>query len=289
MVIEADEFDRSFLRLRPEMAVITAMDADHLDIYGTKENMVEAFEEFARLTQGSLFLKKNLTIRSRAVDGYYAVGEVADYYADHLRIENGAFHFDYISENVKMCDLCLRFPGRVNVENATAAITLALHAGVTPEEIRTALPGFKGVARRFDIHADNGCVMYIDDYAHHPQEIQAVLSSIREMWPDKKLTVAFQPHLYTRTRDFYVDFARSLSLADEVVLLDIYPARELPIPGVTADLIAERLTAPVKRVGKEAFPDYVREHVTDGIFVTMGAGDIDRFIPVFTDMFGKKG
>lgn len=289
VVIEADEFDRSFLRLRPEMAVITAMDADHLDIYGTKESMVEAFEEFARLTQGSLFLKKNLTIRSRAVDGYYAVGEVADYYADHLRIENGAFHFDYISENVKMCDLCLRFPGRVNVENATAAITLALHAGVTPEEIRTALPGFKGVARRFDIHADNGRVMYIDDYAHHPQEIQAVLSSIREMWPDKKLTVAFQPHLYTRTRDFYVDFARSLSLADEVVLLDIYPARELPIPGVTADLIAERLTAPVKRVSKEAFPDYVREHVTDGIFVTMGAGDIDRFIPVFTDMFGKKG
>ena len=287
VVIEADEFDRSFLHLRPEMAVITAMDADHLDIYGTKERMVEAFEEFARLTRGRLFLKKGLTIHTRNVDGYYAVEVPADYYAANLRIEDGAFHFDYVGKGGEIRDLCLRFPGRVNVENATAAITLALCAGVTPEEIRAALPDFKGVARRFDIHADNGKVMYIDDYAHHPKEIQAVLSSIREMWPGKRLTVAFQPHLYSRTNDFYPEFARSLSLADEVLLLDIYPARELPIPGVTADLIAERLTVPVSRVSKEALPDCVRERVKDGIFVTMGAGDIDRFIPVFTEMFSK--
>ena len=287
VVIEADEFDRSFLHLRPEMAVITAMDADHLDIYGTKEKMLEAFEEFAELTRGKLFLKKGLAIHSRKVDGCYAVGETADYYTTNLRIENGAFHFDYIGGGVEIKDLCLRFPGRVNVENATAAITLALQVGATPEEIRAALPDFKGVARRFDIHADNGKVMYIDDYAHHPKEIQAVLSSIREMWPEKKLTVAFQPHLYTRTRDFYPDFARSLSLADEVVLLDIYPARELPISGVSADLIAERVTVPVRRVSKEAFPDNVREHVKEGIFVTMGAGDIDRFIPVFAKMFNQ--
>ena len=287
VVIEADEFDRSFLHLRPEMAVITAMDADHLDIYGTKEKMLEAFEEFAELTRGKLFLKKGLAIHSRKVDGCYAVGETADYYTTNLRIENGAFHFDYVGGGVEIKDLCLRFPGRVNVENATAAITLALQVGATPEEIRAALPDFKGVARRFDIHADNGKVMYIDDYAHHPKEIQAVLSSIREMWLEKKLTVAFQPHLYTRTRDFYPDFARSLSLADEVVLLDIYPARELPISGVTSDLIAERVTVPVRRVSKEAFPDYVRERVKEGIFVTMGAGDIDRFIPVFAKMFNQ--
>lgn len=289
VVIEADEFDRSFLHLRPEMAVITAMDADHLDIYGTKENMMEAFEEFARLTKGGMFLKKDLAIRSREVDGYYAVGEETDYYATNLRIEGGAFHFDYIGKNVEIDDLCLRFPGRVNVENAVAAITLALHVRVTPEEIRRALPDFKGVARRFELHADNGKVMYIDDYAHHPQEIRAVLTSIREMWPNKRLTVAFQPHLYSRTNDFYPEFAQSLSLADEVILLDIYPARELPIPGVSADLIAERLTVPVQRIGKDRFPDYVRQHVSQGIFVTMGAGDIDRFIPVFTEMFSRKG
>ena len=287
VVIEADEFDRSFLHLRPEMAVITAMDADHLDIYGTRACMVEAFEEFARLTRGALFLKKGLTLATRAVDGYYAVGEEADYYAANLRVEEGSFRFDYVGKGLEIKDLQLCFPGRLNVENATAAITLALHAGATHGEIRAALPDFRGVARRFDIHARGGRVMYIDDYAHHPREIEAVLSSIREMWPHRRLTVAFQPHLYTRTRDFYVDFARSLNLADEVILLDIYPAREEPIPGVTSGLIAARLTVPVMRVSKEDFPARVREHVREGIFLTMGAGDIDRFVPVFTSMFNE--
>lgn len=288
VVIEADEFDRSFLHLTPEMAVITAMDADHLDIYGTKENMLEAFEAFARLTRGKLFLKKGLVLKTREVDGVYAVEEKADYYTANLRVVDGSFVFDYISKDICIKDLRLRFPGRVNVENATAAITLALYAGVTADEIRRALPEFKGVARRFDIHANSEKIMYIDDYAHHPQEIRAVLSSIREMWPDKKITVSFQPHLYTRTRDFYPEFARSLSLADEVILLDIYPAREQPIPGVTADLIADRLTVPVSRVTKADFPGFVQEHVQEGIFITMGAGDIDRFIPTFTEMFNRK-
>jgi UDP-N-acetylmuramate--alanine ligase len=283
-VIEGDEFDRSFLHLHPSMAVITAMDADHLDIYGTCEQLVEAFEQFAGQTRTALFLRKGLSLQRREVSGYYAAGERADYYADRLRVEEGSYHFDYVGRELTIPDLQLTFPGRVNVENAVAAITLALHAGVTPAEIRDALPRFKGVARRFDLHA-TGRVIYMDDYAHHPREIEAALTSIREMWPTRRLTVAFQPHLYSRTLDFHPGFAESLSLADEVILLEIYPAREKPVPGVTSRLIADRLTVPHVLVGKEAFPDLVRSKVTDGIFMTMGAGDIDRFVPVFTTLF----
>ena len=287
MVIEADEYDRSFLHLHPEIAVITAMDADHLDIYGTHEHLIEASEKFALQTRGELFLRKGLELKKRTITGHYAAGEKTDYYADNLRVDNGSFLFDYIGKDVEIKDLRLCFPGRVNVENATAAITVALYAGMTAGEIREALPLFKGVARRFDVHAKNDRIIYIDDYAHHPREIEASLSSIREMWSEKKLTVAFQPHLYSRTNDFYPDFAKSLNLADEVILLDIYPAREKPIPGVTSALIADRLTVPYVRVTKEDFPAYVQEHVTEGVFMTVGAGDIDRFIPVFTEMFNK--
>jgi UDP-N-acetylmuramate--alanine ligase len=284
VVIEADEYDRSFLHLHPEMAVITATDADHLDIYGTRERLLEAFEQFACQTRGALFARKGVTLHRREVSGYYAAGEPADYHADRLRVEEGCYRFDYIGREVTIPGLRLTFPGRVNVENATAAITLALHAGVTPDEIREALPRFKGVARRFDLHA-SGRVIYIDDYAHHPREIEAALTSVREMWPERRLTVAFQPHLYTRTRDFYPGFAESLSLADEVILLDIYPAREEPVPGVTSRLIADRLTVPHVLAGREEFPELVRSKVNDGIFMTVGAGDIDRFVPVFTAMF----
>lgn len=287
VVIEADEYDRSFLHLHPEIAVITAMDADHLDIYGTHEELLKAFEEFALQTRGQLFLRKGLELKRRAITGHYAAGEKTDYYADNLRVDNGSFLFDYIGKDIEIKDLRLCFPGRVNVENATAAITVALHTGMTAGEIREALPLFKGVARRFDVHAKNDRIIYIDDYAHHPREIEASLSSIREMWSEKKLTVAFQPHLYSRTNDFYPEFAKSLNLADEVILLDIYPAREKPIPGVTSALIADRLTVPCVRVTKEDFPAYVKEHVTEGVFMTVGAGDIDRFIPVFTEMFNK--
>ena len=237
VVIEADEYDRSFLHLHPEIAVITAMDADHLDIYGTHEHLIEAFEEFALQTRGELFLRKGLELKKRTITGHYAAGEKADYYANRLRVDNGSYLFD-------------------------------------------------GVSRRFDVHAKSDRLIYIDDYAHHPREIEASLSSIREMWPDKRLTVAFQPHLYSRTNDFYPEFAKSLNLADQVILLDIYPAREQPIPGVTSGLIAERLTVPFVRVTKEEFPEYVKENVKEGVFMTVGAGDIDRFIPIFTEMFG---
>ena len=171
VVIEADEYDRSFLHLHPEIAVITAMDADHLDIYGTHEHLIEAFEEFALQTRGELFLRKGLELKKRTITGYYAAGEKADYYADRLRVDNGSYLFDYIGKDVEIRDLRICFPGRVNVENATAAITVALYAGVTPEEIRVALPLFKGVSRRFDVHAKGDRLIYIDDYAHHPREI----------------------------------------------------------------------------------------------------------------------
>lgn len=290
IVIEADEFDRSFLHLHPEIAVITAMDADHLDIYKNKENVTEAFESFAKNVKpgGKLFVKQGLVLKQTEVTGEYNVDYPADYNADCLRVVDGRYHFNYHGRDVEIKDLCLGIPGRVNVENAVAAITVALSVGVTPAEIRQALPEFRGVARRFNIHVHTGKMMYIDDYAHHPREIEAVLSSVRAMWPDQKLTVSFQPHLYSRTNDFYPGFAQSLSLADEVILLDIYPARELPIAGVTSQLILERLQVPGRIVSKDEFPKYVDGHVTEGIFMTIGAGDIDRFVPVFTEMLKKR-
>ena len=181
-----------------------------------------------------------------------------------------------------MKDLCLGVPGRLNVENAVAAITLALEAGVQPDEIRAALPLFRGVLRRFNIHYNEGGRIYIDDYAHHPREIEATLRSVREIWQDKKMTVVFQPHLYSRTKDFYLEFAHSLNLADEVILLDIYPARELPIPGVTSELIGRHMTVPVRMLHKEELVDYIGSHFRDGILITMGAGDIDRLVSPIT-------
>ncbi|MDR1414501.1 MAG: UDP-N-acetylmuramate--L-alanine ligase [Odoribacteraceae bacterium] len=287
VVIEADEFDRSFLHLHPEMAVITSMDDDHLDIYGARQHLLEAFEQFAAQTRGPLFLRAGLTLQGKEVAGYYAADKRADYHARDPRVEEGTFRFDYVSPRVTIPDLRLTFPGRVNVENAVAAITLALHAGATPAEIREALPRFSGVARRFDMRA-RGRVIYIDDYAHHPREIEAALTSVREMWPGRRLTVAFQPHLYSRTADFYPAFAGSLNLADEVILMEIYPAREAPVPGVTSRLIADLLTVPHAIVSREELPERVRATVADGIFMTVGAGDIDRLVPLFTDMFNDR-
>lgn len=290
IVIEADEFDRSFLHLHPEMAVITSMDNDHMDIYQNRTNLLEAFEQFAsqvRPDGGKLFIKKGLELEKTKVSGYYALDSVADCYSDHLRVIDGYYMFDYHGK-VEMQGLILGIPGRVNVENVTAAITLALEAGATPEEIRAALPEFKGVVRRFNIHANSGGRMYIDDYAHHPAEIEATLKSVKEMWPDKKLTVVFQPHLYSRTNDFYPDFARSLSFADEVLLLDIYPARELPMPGVTSEMIRELITVPARILSKDEVMEYIKTQFAEGIIMTMGAGDIDRMIPVITRTLTEK-
>lgn len=290
MVIEADEFDRSFLHLSPEMAVITSMDEDHLDIYENKANLTEAFEEFARRVHpdGKLFLKKGLALQNTQATGEYGVEVEAEYRADHLRIEDGRFVFDYHGRKADIPGLVLGIPGRLYVENATAAITLALEAGVTPGEIRKALPEFKGVARRFNIWVREENRVYIDDYAHHPREIEATLRSIREMWPDKQMTVVFQPHLFTRTRDFYPEFAASLSLADRVILLDIYPAREIPLPGITSGVICERLTVPGRILSKPALLEFVSREFKDGILITMGAGDIDRLVGEITARLKEK-
>ena len=280
VVIEADEFDRSFLQLNPELAVITSMDNDHMDIYGNRANLTEAFEEFALRVKkgGKIYLKKGLTLEKREVAGYYGVGPEADCYSDNLRIDDGHYVFDYHGRKNEMCGLVMGIPGRLNVENATAAITLALEVGVTESEIRAALPLFRGVERRFSIRANRNGRLYIDDYAHHPREIEATLLSIREMWPGQPLTIAFQPHLYSRTRDFYREFAKSLSLADRVILLDIYPARELPIPGINSGIILKLLTVPGVVLSKEALLDFVSEEFRSGILVTAGAGDIDRLV-----------
>lgn len=280
VVIEADEFDRSFLQLSPTFALITSMDADHLDIYQSRENMLEAFDAFAKqvVKGGTLFLKEGLCLSGVEISGYYGVETQVDCYADHLQIKEGKYLFDYHGKYGDIEQLECGMPGRLNVENATAAITLALEVGVSPEEIRVALPEFRGIARRFNVHVQNKERVYIDDYAHHPKEIEATLGSIREMWPDRLLTVVFQPHLYSRTRDFYLEFAQSLSLADQVILLDIYPARELPIPGVTSELILQHLKVPGVILSKEAFLVYVKNEFQKGILVTMGAGDIDRLV-----------
>ncbi|MDL2231736.1 UDP-N-acetylmuramate--L-alanine ligase [Porphyromonadaceae bacterium OttesenSCG-928-L07] len=286
IVIEADEFDRSFLHLEPEIALITAMDADHLDIYGDESALKDAFEQFAEQVRpgGKLFIKKDLKLQKRSVDGYYAVNEETDCYSDNLRLANGRYTFDYHGKYGEIKDILLGFPGMVNVENATAAITVALEAGVTPDEIRKSLPDFRGIVRRFNICAE-GDVTYIDDYAHHPREIEAILKSVRNMWPEKKLTVTFQPHLFSRTNDFHREFADALNMADEVLLLEIYPAREQPMPGVTSEIIQKDLKVPSRILSKEELPEYVKLHVNEGIFMTLGAGDIDRFVPVFTEMF----
>lgn len=287
MVIEADEFDRSFLHLTPEMAVITSMDEDHLDIYGNKANLTEAFESFAQrvVPGGCLFLKQGLSLDKSYVTATYGIEANAICRAEKVRIEQGHHVFDYRGRDVIIKDLVLGIPGRLNVENAVAAITLALEAGVYPEEIKNALPQFRGVMRRFTIHVRGERRIYIDDYAHHPREIEATLRSVREMWKDMPVTVVFQPHLFSRTKDFYRDFARSLSLADRVVLLDIYPARELPIPGITSEIILKCLTVPGVLKSKKELLSYLKTEVRDGILITMGAGDIDRLVGDITEMW----
>lgn len=281
IVIEADEFDRSFLTLNPEMAVITSMDADHMDIYGSRDSIVAAFEDFAERVSpkdGKLIIKDGLKINRREVDGCYALDKKSDYYADNLRLDKGLYVFDYHGKKADIKDLKLGICGRVNVENAVAAITLALEAGVLPEEIKASLPEFAGVYRRFNIRFHDGKIIYIDDYAHHPKEIEATLKSIREIWPDKRLKVIFQPHLYSRTRDFCDEFAASLNLADEVLLMNIYPARELPLEGITSDIILNKITVPVRLLTSEEIEREVSEY-REGIVVTMGAGDIDKLAP----------
>ena len=284
VVVEADEFDRSFLQLFPEIAVITSMDADHLDIYGDEAHIKEAFKAFASQVSGTVIAKYGLDITEKDTKAKimtYAIGnEAADFYAELINERH--FNLHYPGGVIEDCHVGI--PGWVNIENAVAASAIGLTYGLEPLKIKEALASFTGVKRRFDLQVNKpGCV-YIDDYAHHPEEISAALSSMRKTYPGMKMTVAFQPHLYTRTRDFAPEFASALSAADKLILLEIYPAREEPIPGVTSEIIFKDVTAPEKVLLKRAeFMDYMKNEQVE-LLITLGAGDIDRFVQPIAEL-----
>lgn len=292
IVAEADEFDRSFLQLFPEIAVITAMDADHLDIYGDLKHVHEAFQAFAGQVSGTVITKLGLDItpnHTKARIMRYSYNDPrADFYADNLRKDEcGYFTFNLKYPDGVIKDCRVGVPGWVNVENAVAASAIALVYGIDPEAIRHALGTFLGVKRRFDIHVNRPGCAYIDDYAHHPNEISTAISSMRDIFPGRRLTAIFQPHLYTRTRDFADEFAKALSAVDKLILLDIYPAREEPIPGVSSRLIFDKVTAPEKvLLKKEMLMKYLEDEKIDTL-ITFGAGNIDRFIPQITDLLSS--
>ncbi|HEY5510906.1 MAG TPA: UDP-N-acetylmuramate--L-alanine ligase [Prolixibacteraceae bacterium] len=284
MVAEADEFDRSFLRLFPEMAVITWMDPDHLDIYGTAGNLVDAFAIFTgQIHKGGVLLyRKGVAIDkswNKEIRYYtYSATQDADFRAVNVVVTNGAYHFDVESPLGAVKGIVLHYPGLMNVENMTAAIALALLNGVTKEEIIASVPNYKGVERRFDIRYKGKRTIYIDDYGHHPRELEATIKSVRHLYPGRKITGIFQPHLFTRTRDFADGFAESLDLLDEALVMEIYPAREEPIPGVDAGMILERMKSKSKRrCSAKDFTAILNDYQLD-ILLTLGAGDIDRLV-----------
>ncbi len=289
VVVEADEFDRSFLQLFPEIAVITSMDADHLDIYGDEAHIREAFKAFASQVSGTVIAKWGLDITAadtKAQIKTYSFGNPeADFYAVPL-VQAGHFDLHYPGGVIEDC--VVGVPGWVNIENGTAAAAIALTYGIDPQEIKKALASFSGVKRRFDLQVKTPKCIYIDDYAHHPEEISAALSSIRKAYPSMKLTAAFQPHLYTRTRDFAEEFAKALSAVDKLILLEIYPAREEPIPGVTSEMIFKDVTAPEKvLLRRDEFMEYMENEDVE-LFVTLGAGDIDRFVGPIAQMLSER-
>ena len=294
VVIEADEFDRSFHWLTPYATVVTATDSDHLDIYGTHEAYLESFRKYTSLIRpnGFLIMKKGIDLTpdiQQGVTVYTYSATEGDFHAENIRIGNGEIIFDFISPLGDIKDIQLGVPVYVNIENGVAAMALAQIGGVTDEEIKAAMPGFKGVDRRFDFKIKNDHTVFLSDYAHHPAEIRQSVTSIRTLYPDKKITAVFQPHLYTRTRDFYRDFADSLSLLDEVILLDIYPAREKPIPGVSSKLIYDNLRPDMKKClcNKEELLDLLKTKKIE-VLITLGAGDIDNYVTQIYELLKDK-
>lgn len=294
VVIEADEFDRSFHWLTPYATVITAVDSDHLDIYGTREAYLESFRKYTSLIRpdGYLIIKKGLELVPDVQPGvtiYTYSTEEGDFHAENIRIANGEICFDYVSPLGNIQDIQLGVPVYVNIENGVAAMALAQIGGADAEEIRKAMASFNGVDRRFDFKLKTDRMVFLSDYAHHPAEIKQSVSSIRTLYPDKKITAVFQPHLYTRTRDFYKEFANSLSLLDEVILLDIYPARELPIPGVSSQLIYDHLRPGIqKSLCKKEDLMNVLAGKTLEVLITLGAGDIENYVPQIYEMLKDK-
>jgi UDP-N-acetylmuramate--alanine ligase len=279
-VVEADEFDRSFLTLFPEIAVVTSTDADHLDIYGSHASVLDSFSAYVSQIKptGRLFMRTGLKLadKTRAQVAEYSLNE-GDYYAENVHIESACFVFDAVYPGGRIKNLTLQVPGFHNVENAIVAIAVGLEIGLSEEQIRSGINSFGGVKRRFEYYLKTDTKVLIDDYAHHPAEVSAFLSSAKALYPDRHVTAIFQPHLYSRTRDFAEEFAQSLSLADSVVLLDIYPARELPIPGVTSDLIFDLITCDKVLCTKSELVELIKNRSTD-VVATIGAGDIDRYI-----------
>jgi UDP-N-acetylmuramate--alanine ligase len=278
--VEADEFDRSFLTLFPAAAIITSMDADHLDIYGSKEDMQQTYRDFAAQVQDFIVVKHGLqpgNTKARQIT-YSITDKHADYRGEKISVIDGRYRFDLVTPGYVIEGLTLGLPGRHNVENAVAASALALECGVDMLSIKDALAGYTGVQRRFEYHVRTAATVYIDDYAHHPEELSAAILSARELYPGKKIAAAFQPHLFTRTRDFADGFAESLSLLDTLYLLDIYPAREEPIPGVDSKMILDKITLSDKQiVSKEQLIQSLRQRKPE-VFLTLGAGDIDQLV-----------
>jgi len=288
-VVEADEFDRSFLTLFPNIAVISSMSADHLDIYGTHDELVRSYNTFAGQVKEHLILKKGLKVSNVKADiTTYSLQSDADVHAKDITISNRSYKFNVMVGNHLIKDLVLGLPGRHNIENAVAAIAVAFKLNIPEEKIREALATYSGVNRRFDYQIKTESLVFIDDYAHHPEELSAAISSVKELYSDKKITGVFQPHLFTRTRDFADEFAQSLSLLDEVILLDIYPARELPIEGVTSEIIFKKINCANKiMLSKEKLVEYVENHIPE-VLLTLGAGDIDTCVSPLRNMLVKK-
>jgi len=281
-VVEADEYDRSFLTLHPNIAVVTSMDADHLDIYNTEENLKDSFKQFIYKLhkQGTLIINDRLGIADELEINTikkYGINR-GQFFAGNIRIKDGFFQFDFLTKNLTLNELKLGVPGFYNIENAIAATLVALELNIEPEIIRRGLASYKGVSRRFEYIVRGNHVIYIDDYAHHPAEIEAFLTSVRELYKGRKITAIFQPHLFTRTRDFAEGFGKSLSLADEIILLDIYPAREEPINGITSNSIREHITHEHNILC--SMPELISklDNRELDILVTIGAGDIDKMV-----------
>lgn len=283
-VVEADEYDRSFLKLRPDIAVLTAMDADHLDIYGTVEDMEEAYIQYTRNIKhnGTLLTKHGLKrmgeLSATHVMTYSLQNDAADVYAENIMMKDGGYEFDVQYNGKRIEGFRLNMGGMHNVENAVAAIAVSQLIAIDTEKIKEVLPAFKGVKRRFEYVVRNENVVYVDDYAHHPEELASLIKSAKLLFHDKKCVVVFQPHLFSRTRDFAQGFAESLNMADEVILLDIYPAREEPIDGVTSEMILNKIGNPNKHLlSKEGLLEYIKLAPIE-LMITAGAGDIDKLV-----------
>jgi UDP-N-acetylmuramate--alanine ligase len=293
IVVEADEFDKSFLQLHPSVAVITSADADHLDIYGSLDDMENTYREFTGKIEpgGDLIIKKGVNIAplnsAKTTVLSYDVESDADYFAKHLKVNNGTYFFELHTPAGNIKDLTVGIPGRFNLENAIAALSVADRLGISEEVMRDSLKSFRGVQRRFDFHCQRPDFVYMDDYAHHPEELKACIGAVKEVYPDKKITGVFQPHLFSRTRDFADAFARSLEMLDEIILLDVYPAREKPIKGVDSAMLLDKIRAENKTLCTKE--NLVEELILRNpeVLLTLGAGDIDQLVYPIINAFEK--